>query len=213
MPDDRSSYELLAHFDRPKVVGLNDFEWDEEAESFERGVIVNEGRLNDWGLRSPGRPGPQPPTSVQRVRVRGAGWVLMWAGAFAVISVAIGVLSEFALLIAAQHSLDAAARAAAVEATLPRATYRTIAETIERRLNAYPQLYAELQLDVMQNDAPVGNRLRIAAGDRIAISLSAPTWSVLPNWLVRVPFWRSKTPISARAEKGVPGRKLRMSAS
>src|SRR5690242_16048330 len=124
MADDRSSHELLAHFDRPRVAELDDFDWDEDAASATRGFIVE----NQFATQRP--LAEEPTQSVHAVQFRGVGWVLKCAAVMAVFAIAGCVLTDFAIAIAAQNTLDAAARAAAVEATLPRATYQSIAETI-----------------------------------------------------------------------------------
>jgi hypothetical protein len=222
MTADRTSHELLAHFDRPKVAVLDDFEWVEECAPNECGIAVERAPAERWRVGRQERPRLQPPNEndedqeeVLTHPTRGVGWVLCWAGAIAVLACATSVLTQFAFTVAAENALNAAARAAAVEATLPRATYQTIWETVERRLASYPDLAQQLQFSLLQNGTPAGGRFRAAAGDRITVELSAPTFSALPDWLRRISFRQEQAPIHGRAERDVPGRKLhvaRMSA-
>jgi hypothetical protein len=102
-----------------------------------------------------------------------------------------------------------AARTGATEATLPRATYQSVAAAVERRLAGYPQLGGQLQLNLLQNGRPVGRQFRAGDGDRVSITLSAPTSSVVPGWLSKISLWRGDAPLNAHAEREVPGRKLR----
>ena len=111
---------------------------------------------------------------VPRDTRRGIGWVLAWAGALAVLAIAAGVLTEFAYVLAAERTLSVAARAGAMEATLPRATYQSVTAAVDRRLNQYPLLAKQLQLSLLQNGTLVQSQFRQHDGDRFAITLSGP---------------------------------------
>ena len=143
---------------------------------------------------------------------RGVGWVLGRAAALAVLFFAAGVLSEFTYSLAAERTLARAARAAAFEATLPRASLPSIAQVVERRVAGYPRLGSQLRLHVEQNGLPVVGRFRPQQGDRLSVTLAAPSWTVLPDWLRLLTAWRGDSQITGRAEQNMPGPALRVSA-
>ena len=212
----QTSHELLSHFDRPKAIDCPDFEWVEDADAASGGFVeVVKIAPARWGLADAR---PQPPVArwdiddnqpQPPVYTRGVGWVLQWAAAVAVLGFAASVLTEFAYLASAERSLNLAARAGVVEATLPRATVQSVTAVVERRLASYPQLNGQLQLSVLQNDTPVDQRLRVRDGDRVVITLSAPTSSLGPGWLRKLLPWRDRASIDVHAEYQTPGRKLR----
>src|SRR5262245_2189949 len=70
-------------------------------------------------------------------RTLGIGWVLKWTVAMAVLLYATTVLTEFGYSLAAEQLLAHAARAGALEATLPRATVHTVEQSIRRQLAGY----------------------------------------------------------------------------
>jgi hypothetical protein len=201
MDSGQTSNELLGHFDQPKTLEMPDFEWVDD-------VIP----LAPAAGASNSAPTPEPATErfieIPRDTRRGVGWVLVWAGALAVLVIAAGVLVEFAYVLAAERTLSIAARAGAMEATLPRATYQSITAAVDRRLNQYPSLAAQLHLSLLQNDALVQSQFRPHEGDRFAITLSGPSSSAIPDWLRALMFWRGESAIQAHAEQQLPGRKL-----
>jgi hypothetical protein len=203
MDRDQASLKLLAHFDRPKTLELPDFEWVNEV-------------ISDQPSTIPINPSPPPSgdavIAVRQETKRGIAWVLQWAAGLAALAVAGTVLIEFALLVAAERNLVLAARAGVLEATLPRATYQSVTDVVERRLSSYPRMAEQLQLTLVQNGAPVERRFRQHDGDRFSITLSAPNSSVLPRWLRTVTFWRPDALIYAHADQHVPTRKLLRSA-
>ena len=218
MGNDRSSHELLAHFDRPKVAELPDFEWSEDAEPSDSGFIVD-GRRVDGKVAATSAPPANwreswlvddSPEDRRRSpeSLHGATWVLKWAAAVAVIATSASVLAEFACRAAAEHALARAARAGAVEATLPRATYSSVVATVERRLADYPELLGHEQLTLLQNDSPVGHGLLLTDGDRFSIAISAPTSLMIPGWLRRLTIVNEDESIDARAESRLLGRKM-----
>src|SRR3954464_7002264 len=102
MHDERTSFDLLAHFDHPKSCDLQ-----------------------PAGQTSvPDRSGHSAPSL--HASKRGVRWVLKWTAAMAILSVAASMLTEFAYVLAAEHRLHTAARAAVSEAMLPRATIDTV---------------------------------------------------------------------------------------
>ena len=113
MDSGQTSDDLLAHFDRPKTLEMPDFEWVEEVIPFEPAASA------ERSLRMRPIVPPRRFIEVPRDTRRGVGWVLAWAGALAVLAIAAGVLTEFAYVLAAERTLTVAARAGAMEATLP----------------------------------------------------------------------------------------------
>src|SRR5262245_4005386 len=109
-----NSDDLLGHFDRPKSLELPDFEWEFETIPMslaggEKPRLVEDDRPREGFLEIP------------HITRRGVAWVLGWAGALGVLAIVCGLLTEFACLASAKHTLSIAARAGAFEATLPRA--------------------------------------------------------------------------------------------
>lgn len=196
-----SSNDPLAHFDRPKTLELPDFEWEFDSTPIASTATAEVRVVED------NRPGERF-IEIPLIRRRGVGWVLGWTGALGVLALVAGLLSEFACLASAQHSLAIAAQAGAVEATLPRATYQSIAATVERRLAGNPALAKQALLTLSQNSVPVQTRFRQREGDRMTVSLSAPSSAGVPAWLHRFSFWRADSRIQAQAEQIIPGQKL-----
>jgi hypothetical protein len=192
---------LLAHFDRPKTINCPDFEWTDDADEKSR-VIPIPARPDavNWDTidARPERP----------AHSRGVLWVLQWAAAAAVLLIAATILVEFVRMAIAEHSLQIAARAALVEATLPKATYQSIAATIDRKLADYSQLHEALQFTLTQNGQPVMQSFRVTEGDDLAITVSLPAGALTPAWLRPLAFWSTSSPLIAHAERQVPGRKL-----
>jgi hypothetical protein len=205
MEPDQTSYDLLAHFDRPKTVNSPDFDWVDEVIPTDAPAIPDHPAVL-----------PEPSSDALEARQvvapnqtqRGVQWVLQWAAALAVLTFAGSILIEFSYLLSAEHKLSIAARAGVLEATLPRATYQSVTMVVESHLTQYPQLTRHLRLTFLQNGSPVVGRIRQGDGDRLSIALTAPSSAVLPDWLRTVMFWRADTPIEARAERHLPGRKL-----
>jgi hypothetical protein len=139
-------------------------------------------------------------------RTRGVGWVLRWAAALAVLWLSACVLAEFAYSLGAEHTLARAAQAGALEATMPRATYRSVVETINRRIAMRDRWAAQLTISVDRNGAAVGGPIRAAGGDRMEVTIVVPARAVLPPWLSFLPFQTGESEIEVRAERDVPGR-------
>jgi hypothetical protein len=196
-----ASDELLAHFDRPKTLEMPDFEWVDEVLPFEPAASVSH------GASVPDRAAERY-IEVPRDTRRGICWVLAWAGSVAVLTIAAGVLTEFAYVLGAERTLSVAARAGAMEATLPRATYQSVTATVDRRLIHYPLLAKQLHVSILQNGALVQSQFHKREGDFFAITLSGPSSSAVPEWLRTLMFWRGESAIQAHAERQLPGRKL-----
>jgi hypothetical protein len=202
MQSHQASSELLAHFDRPKTVELPDFEWDESA-------ILNEspGQPSDWFEQPIACEVPS--SGTPQMRRRGIRWVLAWGAALAAIAAMACVLLEFAYVAAAEHSLIVAARAGAMEATLPRATYQSVTAAIEHRLVAQPLLTEQLSVAFAKNgDLVQQPYFGQSGGDRFEVTLSVPNHAALPNWLPALSIWGGNSKITAHAVQKLPGRKL-----
>lgn len=196
-----TSSDFLAHFDRPKTLGMPDFEWVDEVIPFEsaasgvQGASVPNHNIERF-------------VAVPRNTRRGVCWVLAWAGALAVLAIATGVLTEFAYVLAAERALSAAARAGAMEATLPRATYQSVTAAVDRQINHYPLLTKQLRFSLLQNGMLVQSQFRQHECDRFTVRLSGPSSAAVPDWLRTLMFWRGESAIQAHAETQLPGRKL-----
>jgi hypothetical protein len=134
---------------------------------------------------------PFPTLDVSRAHVdaqrsepsRGVRWVLLWAAALAVLGWAAVILLAFGYQLAAEQRLSRAAAAGLREATCERATSRTVEQTIHRRLVERGYAGQRVSIALQRNGASVSGVVRPAAGDRLCVSLSVPTESVLPGWL------------------------------
>lgn len=202
MQSNQASSDLLAHFDRPKTDDLPDFEWD-EAEI----LTGPPDRPDDWF--NPSTSSDASLFSELPVARRGIPWVLGWTAAIAVVAVSVGAMTQFAYLVAAEHSLARAARAGATEATLPRATYQSVMAAIERRLISYPNLNDQLNVTITQNGSLVHQPyIHQTSGDEFSVALSASKNAAVPAWLRRLPIWYDDGRIRVHAEQKLPGRKL-----
>jgi len=139
---------------------------------------------------------------------RGVGWVLRWAAALAVLIASLVILIDFAYTLAAEQTLARAARAAALEATLPHATLQSIVDTAERRMQDLDEDRGTWKIYVEQNGTPVRGVLRPQEGDRLTVTLAVPSQAVLPGWLHIASAWQSDRPIEARAERRMPTHRL-----
>lgn len=138
---------------------------------------------------------------------RGIGWVLKWAAAAAVLVYSTTVLTEFTYSLAAERMLARAAKAGAVEATLPRATPQSVERSVRQKL-AGVGAQADVQLVLLHNSMLVGKRLAPRGGDRLTIVLKMPARALMPVWLRTLTSWRRAAPVEALAERIMPGRHL-----
>jgi hypothetical protein len=140
--------------------------------------------------------------------VRGVGWVLGWAGALTAMFASFVVLAEFGYQMSAEQTLARAARAGALEATLPRATYRSVEETIDRRLRSLVGRGAGRRIYISQNEKPVQAIVRQGEDDRFSVTLTLADQAVMPGWLNALRFWRPASTLEARAERRTPGSRI-----
>jgi hypothetical protein len=201
----QTSHDLLAHFDRPKTIDLPDFEWvDEVIPPESRAIRID--RNHSLGPFAGGF------IELPQITRRGVRWVMTWALAFVVLAFAASTLIEFVYVLTVEHTLRVAARAGAMEATLPRATCQSVTATVERRLRHYPLMNKQLHLSLTQNGSLVQTQFRQNSGDRFAVTLWAPHSAAMPDWLRIVMFWRGDSRIQAHAEQQMPGRKIAFGA-
>jgi hypothetical protein len=144
----------------------------------------------------------------RRLPTRGVAWVLRWAAALAVVTYSAVVLAEFAYCLAAEHAMARAARAGAVEATLPRATRHSVTATIKRRLVSSPGLFAQMRLVVEQNGALLSGQIHPRPGDRLSVTLTAPAGAALPAWFRPLSLWTESAPLRVSAAREMPDRML-----
>ncbi len=145
----------------------------------------------------------------RRAGTRGVGWVLQWYAALVTLLVAASILAELGYLLRAERTLARAARAGALEATLPRATAQSVAQVVQRRLAGYPPHVADrVRFSLHQNGAPLRGVVQARQGDRLSVSLALPAREVLPRWLRPICFWHAGSQIAVRAEQQIPGRNL-----
>lgn len=194
-----SSHELFGHFEKPKRVASPDFDWDEsecrasefDPASFTDAKVIG-GSLGARCAR------PQPPA-----RTITAWSVLQWGGAIAVLAVAANVLFGFGQRVAAERWLQVAARAGAFEATLPRASYDSVRDTIERRLQRISAVEG-WEFTLLQNGAPAFRQLPENEGDVFSVTVTA-RMSTKSTWLRWFPV--REAPITVQAEIRRPGRR------
>jgi hypothetical protein len=150
-----------------------------------------------------------PPWQKAETHARGVGWVLQWASVVGVFFVASCFLVEFAYCLSAERTLARAARAGAVEATLPQATYRSVADIVRRHFAGNAELAAQSRIAVLHNGAPETGLFQPLGGDRMAVTITVPVCAVLPRWLGLLRLPRGNSHIKAHAGREVSGRSLR----
>ena len=153
--------------------------------------------------------GPVARDTASLAPTRGVGWVLQWFAAAVAMVVAGIALAQFGCCLAAELALARAARAGVLEATLPLATFQSVAQTVERRLASLPQRRENrFRLGLQQNGVPIRGAVQSREGDLFCVTLSVPARAILPRWLRTVCFWRSDWQIEVRAERRLPGRQI-----
>jgi hypothetical protein len=217
MDTDQSTHKLLEHFDRPKRVISPDFDWDESdcgAAEFDPRVAVDSkfmrcSRRDRWVPSQPLDSSPQLPAATIEPPVATIGvWcVLQWAAAVVILAVVANVLYGFAQRLGTQRSLQLAARAGAIEAVLPRASYHSVRDTIGRRLAGISELES-WELTLLQNDAHVFRQIAENERDLFIVTVTARMSSTVPAWLQWLPGVGEPSTITVQAEKGRPGRHL-----
>src|SRR5262249_43714238 len=117
---------------------------------------------------------PDAPEQIRAQRVaqlRGIGWVLRWAAAIAVLFYCATVLTEFFYALAAEQMLVHAAEAGVHEATLPRATFTGVEQTVWQRLAGSVESRGDVRLMLLANEKQVGRKWQPHDGDDVSIAL------------------------------------------
>ncbi len=135
--------------------------------------------------------------------VRGVGWVLAWAAALAVLGVSLVILAAFAYQLSAEQALARAATAGLREATLPRATSRSVAAVVQHQLANHFALQRATTIRLERNGSPVKGAIRPQIGDQFSVALSAPARAALPGWLGVFLPWQEHAAISTRIERRI----------
>jgi hypothetical protein len=156
---------------------------------------------------------PEVVGGIETTPQRGVGWVLRSAAVVGVLFYATTVLVEFAHCVAAEQLLGRAARAGALEATLPQATLQTIKQTVWRRLEGRLSSQADLNVALLQNGKWIGKRFWPSGGDQLTVTLTMPAQAIMPSWLRGLTCWRGDAQINAQAHRAIPDRKLIGSAN
>jgi hypothetical protein len=152
---------------------------------------------------------PPPGESSCAASSRGILWVLKWAAAMAVLLYTGCVLVRLGYSLSAERALLHAARAGALEATLPRATHETIMQTVERRLESCSISSTNLKVDIRRNGAPLARVFRLLDDDRITVTVAVPTEAMMPWWLRALHDWDSGALLEATADRQAPGKHVR----
>jgi hypothetical protein len=155
---------------------------------------------------------PPPGESSCATSSRGILWVLKWAAALVVLFYAGCVLVRLGYSLSAERALLHAARAGALEATLPRATHETIVKTVERRLESWSISRIDLKVNIRRNGAPLGRVFRLLDDDRVTVTVAVPTEALLPRWLRALHVWNSGALLEATANRQTPGKRVRFAA-
>jgi hypothetical protein len=133
--------------------------------------------------------------------VRGVDWVLRWAAALTALAASAVILVAFAYQLAAELALVRAASTGVREATLPRATSRSVEAAVRRQLAGRFDLHLATTIELQQNGSPVKSILRLQRGDQLSVALSAPARAALPHWLGAFVPWHGREAITTRSER------------
>jgi hypothetical protein len=154
-------------------------------------------------------PAHEPVQVIHERPTRGVGWVLRCAGALATLFTSLVFLTETGYRFAAQQTLARVARAGALEATLPGASFQTVRDTVARRLYDRLPAASHWQLSLQQNEVPVRSTLQPSEGDVLSVTIVASDRALLPMWLRTLRVWKSESKVEARAEQRMPSRRIR----
>lgn len=133
--------------------------------------------------------------------VRGVGWVLGWATVLAVLAVSAVILVTFAYQLAAERTLARAAAAGLREATLPRATSRSVEAVVRHHLVGRFDLHRATTIELQLNGSPVKGVVRPQSGDQLSLTLVAPARTALPQWLRALVPWQASAAITTQIER------------
>ena len=121
--------------------------------------------------------------------VRGIGWVLKWAAAVCVLAATAVILLSFAYRLAAERALTEAATVGLRAAALPRATSRSVEQSIHRELAKYNGAEGGVSVALQSAGKPVKGAIDQRLSGQLSVTLTAPLAVSLPNWLGAVSPW------------------------
>lgn len=133
--------------------------------------------------------------------VRGIGWVLKWAAAVCVLSATAIILLSFAYRLAAERALAEAATIGLRAAALPRATTRSVEQSIHRELAKYIGSEGGVSVALQSAGKPVKGAIDHRSSGQLSVTLSAPLAASLPNWLSALSPWSRDTLLVAKVDE------------
>jgi hypothetical protein len=133
--------------------------------------------------------------------VRGVGWVLKWAAAVCVLAATAVILLSFAFRLAAERTFTEAAAVGLRAAALPRATSRSVEQSIHRELARYIRSEGGVSVALQSAGRPVKGAIDHRLSGQLSVTLSAPLAVSLPNWLSAVSPWSRDTLLVAKVDE------------
>ena len=127
--------------------------------------------------------------------------MLKWALVVLALVVSSLTLYRFSLLLRGEISLVRAAEAGVLEATLPRATARSVSEAVRRQLLQNGHYYEVPQILLSRNGVLVSGPCRSRRGDSWSVQIAARTHDFLPGWLSRWEPGRGSAFLTAGARR------------
>jgi hypothetical protein len=132
--------------------------------------------------------------------ILGAGCVLKWSAAIVTLGIAAITLLCFAYQLSAEQALARAVGIGLRAAAMPRATSRTVEQSIRRELGNGSQLSQAAHIWIERAGKPFKGAIASDNRHKIAVTIAAPTASVLPSWLLPLSWWPRDAWIRARVE-------------
>jgi hypothetical protein len=132
--------------------------------------------------------------------MRGIGWVLKWAAAICVLVASGAILLSFAYRLAAERVLNEAATVGLRAAALPRATNRTVEQSIKREL-ARCTGSDGVRVSLQSAGKPVKGAIDHQASRPLSVTLSAPLAVSMPSWLSALSPWNQDTLLVAKVDE------------
>jgi hypothetical protein len=132
--------------------------------------------------------------------VRGIGWLLKWTAAICVLSTSAVILLSFAYRLATEQALSEAAMAGLRAAALPRATSRSVEQSIHRELGNYLRSDRGVSVSLQSAGKPVKGAINRRLSGQLSVTLSAPLAVSLPSWLSALSPWSRDTLLVAKVD-------------
>ncbi len=126
-------------------------------------------------------------TTVVELPVRGVAWVLGWTAVVVSLAASAMILVTFAYQLAVEQSLHRAAEAGLREASLPRASSRSVEFIIRQHLAERFSLDLAATVSLERSGVPMSGILRLRPGEQLSITLSVRADAVMPRWLTALP--------------------------